>query len=178
MRKYILIALIALIPLSELKAGGVGFGASVIYNFQTESWGSGLRVNFKPYKKFRVVPQLAYYPSFNKIHEYYIGLSLELNVVKIKKYTFYLLAHGAFNGWINNDRSTIKDAKYNNLDLEAGLGVVRNKGCWRPFLEYRYNAWWKEANLRLGIMYVFGCNDKYSSLNRQRRRAVSCPAYN
>ncbi len=178
MKKYIIIILILIISIGKLKAGGEGFGASVIYNFQTESFGSGLRINFKPYKVFRIVPQVAYYPSFNKVHEYYVGLGLELNVVKIKQYSFYLLAHGAYNGWVNNTESKMKDAKYSNVALEGGFGVVRNKGCWRPFLEYRYNAWWKEGNLRLGIMYVFGCNDKYANLNKQRRRSVSCPAYN
>jgi len=167
-----------IINITQIRAGGVGFGASVIYNFQTESFGSGLRVNFKPFKRFRIVPQAAYYPSFNKIHEYYAGLSFELDVYRIKKYSFYLLAHGAYNGWINSENSKLEKAKYSNAAIEGGIGLVRNKGCWRPFLEWRYNAWWKEGNLRLGIMYVFGCNDKYSDLNSRRRRTVSCPAYN
>jgi len=177
-KTHIILALIFFSSLYRVNAQGVGIGASVIYNFQTESFGSDIRVNLKPHKGFRIVPQLAYYPSFNKIHEYYAGLGLELNIFKIKRYSFYLLAHGAYNNWINVERSVMKDVEASNWALEGGIGLVKNTGCWRPFVECRYNVRWQESNLRIGIMYVIACNDKYASLNRQRRRAVSCPAYN
>ncbi|MBN2669904.1 MAG: hypothetical protein JXR60_11850 [Bacteroidales bacterium] len=179
MRKLILILILCLSSNLDLKAGGIGVGLSAIYNFQTESVGAGFRLNFKPDNRFRVIPQAAYYPGFNKVNEYYAGLALELTIFKIKKYDFYLLAHGGYNAWLNYESSGMEGAKYSNAVLEGGAGIVKNSGCWRPFLEYRYNGKWKETNLRLGIMYVFGCKNKgYGATNKRRRSAVSCPAYN
>ncbi len=178
MKKYIVILTIFLISSAQLKADGVGLGVSAIYNLQTESFGAGLRVNLKPSNLFRIVPQVAYYPSFNKIHEFYAGLGLEINVFKVKKYNFYLLGNVAYNGWLNHEASQMKKAKYGNIALEGGGGIAKNTGCWRPFIEYRYNGWWMETNLRLGIMYVFGCNDKgFGAVNKQRNKVGYCPAY-
>jgi hypothetical protein len=159
-------------------ADGIGIGLSAIYNPQTESFGADFRINFKPSKRLRIVPQVAYYPAFNKITEYYLGASVELRLIPIKTYHIYGLIHGAFNGWINYSEVLMKDAQYNNWNFEAGAGIVRSKGCWRPFLEYRYNVKWYETNLRLGILYVFGCNKKgFPSGGNRKRSAMSCPAY-
>jgi len=179
-KKYILIITIFCFSLQSSYADGVGVGASAIYNFQTESFGAGFRLNFMPSNMFRIIPQAAYYPSFNKIHEYYAGVGLELNLFKVQKYNFYLLGHGAFNGWLNHETSEMKDAEYGNWALEAGVGIVKNKGCFRPFAEFRYNGNWKETNARVGIMFVFGCKKgRFSGRKKGRKRsAVSCPAYN
>ena len=73
----------------------------------------------------------------------------------------------------------MEGAQEHNWVGEVGLGIVRSKGCWRPFTEFRYNAKWKEANFRIGIMYVFACNKKgFAAIDKRRRRPVSCPAYN
>lgn len=181
MKKFFLVLIIFLNYTSQLKADGIGIGASGMYNLQTESFGAGFRINIKPSNMFRIVPQVNYYPSFNKIHEYYVGLSIELNIFKIQNYDFYLLAHGAYNGWLNAESSLMKEAKYGNIAIEAGGGIVRNKGCLRPFTEYRYNGNWKETNFRIGIMFVFGCNKKGyrgSANKRKKRSAITCPAYN
>lgn len=177
MRKSIIILSFIFISISAIKAEGFGIGASAIYNLQTESFGAGLRLNFKPNNLFRIIPQASYYPSFNKIHEYYVGLGLELNLFKIKNYNFYLLAYVAYNGWLNYETSNMKDAKYSNWAMEGGGGIVRNTGCWRPFVEYRYNGWFRETNFRLGVMYVMGCNKKGFSNNKRKRSVMTCPAY-
>jgi hypothetical protein len=180
MKRIIYIWLIFSIFLtSHVKADGVGLGLSAVYNLQTESFGAEFRLNLKPSSMFRVIPQVAYYPSFNKIHEYYAGLGFELNVFKIKKYNFYFLAHGGYNGWLNYETSLMKEAKYSNWVLEGGAGLVKNTGCVRPFLEYRYNGRWRETNLRLGLLFVFGCKKKgYGNNKRRKRSAMTCPAYN
>ena len=183
MKKYLLFLLVITFMLSHAQkrsgGGGIGFGVSSIYNFQTERFGFGARLNLKPANGFRVVPQFAYYPGFNKINEYYLGLAFEINLFKIKKYDFYTLLHGGYNHWSNSALSKMEGASPNNWVGEIGLGIVRNKGCWRPFTEFRYNAKWLETNFRIGLMYVFKCNDKgYGDINKRRRRAVSCPAYN
>jgi hypothetical protein len=159
------------------KSEGIGIGISTMYNFQTESFGAGFRFNFKPSNLFRVIPQAAYYPSFNKIHEYYAGLGLEINLFKIKKYNFYMLGQAGYNGWLNANESLMTGAKASNFVIEGGAGIVKNKGCVRPFLEYRYNGNWKETNLKLGLLFVFGCKKNAFGRSRGKRKAVSCPAY-
>jgi len=179
MKKHIIIFLILLSSINYVKAEGIGIGASAIYNFQTKSVGFGLRLNMKPSNGFRVIPQFAYYPSFNKINEYYAGLGFEINLYKVKKFNFYMLLHGGYNHWSNSSVSKMEGAQVNNWVGEGGIGIVTRKGCWRPFAEFRYNLKWKETNFRIGIMLVFGCNDKgYGAINKRRRRPVSCPAYN
>ena len=155
----------------------IGVGVSAIYNLQTESYAPGLRVEI-PYKRLSIVPQIAYYPSFNKINEYYAGLSLHLNLFYIKSWAFYGLVHGSYNGWINYEASPMKDAGYSNWDGEVGAGLTTRK-CLRPFIEYRYNFKWKETNLRIGVMYFFGCNSKNGKGGggRKKHKAMTCPAY-
>ena len=49
-----------------VKSQNVGVGADVMYNFQTESFGAGARVNFFPNNNLSFVPQISYYPGFIK----------------------------------------------------------------------------------------------------------------
>jgi hypothetical protein len=151
-----------------------GIGVCAIYNFQTESVGAGLRAEI-PVKKLIIVPQIAYYPSFNKIHEFYAGLSWHLDIASYGNTTLYTIINGAFNGWINYEGSTKKNAKFSNWAAEGGIGIKKGK-CWKPFIELRYNVKWKEANLRLGLMYYFNCNKKNG--RSKKKKAVACPAYN
>jgi hypothetical protein len=141
-----------------------GVGGSAIYNFQTNSFGLDVRTEI-PLKKptllegLKIVPQLTYFPSFNKIHEFYIGSSVHLGVYSINKWTFYTLVNLSYNGWINYSSSPMADAKFSNIGFEGGIGVTTNS-CLRPFVELRYNVKWKEANLRLGIVYTIKCENR------------------
>ncbi len=179
MKRLFLIGMLTTMLYSFALAGGIGIGVSGIYNFQTESFGAGLRMNIQPSNMFRIVPQVAYYPSFNKIHELYAGLGLELNLFKIKRFSFYLLGHGGYNSWLNWEESNMEDVKQHNWALEGGGGLAYNKGTIRPFIEYRYNVAWKETNLHIGLLFVPGSgkNNRYKRNNRRRYRPVSCPAY-
>lgn len=181
MKKYFLIIFLLFSVTPLLKADGVGVGLSAIYNLQTESFGAGFRLNFKPMNTVRIIPQIAYYPSFNKINEYYAGLGLEIDLFRIKKYSFYILGHGAYNSWLNAESSLMKGAEADNWAAEVGGGIVKNSGCWRPFSEFRYNWKWKESNFRIGIMYVFGCNSRSfgnGNSGKRKRSTMTCPAYN
>jgi len=127
----------------------------------------------KAFDQISIVPQIAYYPSFNKITEFYAGVSLHLNIVSYNDITLYGIANGSYNGWINYENSIMDNAKFSNWGADVGAGLKKGK-CFRPFMEFRYNFKWKEANLRLGLMYFFNCNKKG---NRNKKRAISCPAY-
>jgi len=166
------IVLILAIP-CILKAQNIGIGADVMYNFQTESLGAGARVSIFPNRTISFVPQFSYYPGFNKIHEYYLGLALEYKVLRLKTFNFYLLGHGAYNSWLNHESSEMTGAQQTNWNLEVGIGVTTNR-CLRPFLEYRYNAKFQETHLRLGILYIFGCKGGGKGKGSKNKL---CPAY-
>jgi hypothetical protein len=147
-----------------------GVGGSLIYNFQAKSIGLGLRAEF-PLKSIdfldglSLVPQFSYFPWFNEVSEFYIGSSVHLGVYTLNKWRFYGLVNLSYNGWINYDDSGARNARFSNPCIEAGAGVTM-KRCLRPFLEIRYNAWWREANIQLGIIYTIKC---------ERRGSLPCP---
>ena len=167
--KRVLIGLIIIIY-SIGNAQNIGAGASAIYNFQTESFGAGIRASIFPNKRLSIVPQFSYFFPFNKINEYTIGLGLEYKFIKRDKINLYALIHGGYNSWISYKSSSYKDAKPTNWNLEGGLGISTNT-CLRPFLEYRYNVKFRETHLDLGFLYIFGCRkNSHFSVN-------DCPRY-
>lgn len=147
-----------------------GIGGSLIYNFQTSSIGLGLRAEY-PLESIdfldgmSLVPQASYFPWFNDISEFYIGTSVHLGLYTLNKWRFYGLVNLSYNGWINYDDSGSRNARFSNLGIEGGLGITM-KRCVRPFLELRYNAWWREANIQLGLIYTIKC---------ERRGSLPCP---
>lgn len=165
----ILFTLLAVLLISRIvSAQNKSIGVEGIYNFQTSSIGVGGRFEM-PFRYFSVVPQLSYFPSFNKVTEFYAGASLHANILKAKKWTGYGILHGAFNGWLNYSSSPMKDAKFANWDAEVGLGL-RTNGCIFPFVEGRYNFKWQEATIHLGVAYSFGCKKK-------KGVGTTCPVY-
>ncbi len=158
--------------------GGWGIAPSIAYNPQTKSVAVGFRLNIKPSQNLRFVPQALYYPafSFNKIHEYHIGLGVEYTVFKNKIVNLYPLLNVGYNAWLNTDDSDMKDAKSGTYLLELGAGISFTQSSVRPFLETRYNIKWKETSVHIGLLFVLGGNSRYKK--RNRRRPVICPAYN
>ena len=160
-----------------MKAQNIGIGADAMYNFQTESFGFGARVNFFPNSSLSIVPQVAYYPGFNKINEYYFGLSLKKKIIRGNTFNFYLLAHGAYNLWANHEESSLEGAQASNWNAEVGAGITTNR-CLRPFLEYRYNFKFQETHLRSGLLYIFGCKGgSGNGYGGKNRGGKLCPAY-
>jgi hypothetical protein len=170
-KRFILIAIICG-PLWAVSQN-IGVGADVMYNFQSESFGAGARVSIFPNRKLSIVPEFSYYFPFNKVNEFYAGLALEYKFIRTPRFNIYAIAHGAYENWLNYEKSPMKTAKPNNLDLEGGLGISTNARL-RPFLEYRYNIRFLETHLRLGVLYIFGSNHGGGGSGGHDRR---CDAY-
>ena len=133
------------------------YGVSVIGNLQTESVGLGLRAQF-PISFLQISPQIAYYPSFNHIHESFIGLSTHIVLLKTT-FSWYTLCNFSYNAWYNFQESPMVDAKQNNLTFELGAGVA-GTNCRAPFFEYGYNPFLKDANVRIGLLFRFNCSSR------------------
>lgn len=169
MKRFVVLILI-IFSSYYLNAQNFGLGASIMYNFQTESFGVGARANFFPNSTISFVPQFTYYPGWGEIKEYMIGMAIEYKIKRGNRFNYYLLAHGGYNSWLNYDASALKDAQPTNWNLEGGVGITTNT-CLRPFLEYRYNIKFMETHLRLGFLYIFGCKT-----NSGGGHGI-CPAY-
>ncbi len=166
--KVLLTVIAMVVSVHLLSAQNKSVGVEGIYNFQTSSIGVGGRFEI-PLRYFSIVPQVSYFPSFNKVTEFYAGASLHANILKAKKWTSYGILHGAFNGWLNHSDSPMSNAQFANWDAEVGLGIKSNS-CIFPFLEGRYNFKWQEASVHLGIAYSFGCT-------KNKGIGTTCPVY-
>ena len=184
-KKTVLLLTIIIGPFLS-KSQDFGVGGAVMYNFQSEGFGFGGRANFYPNNDLSFVPQITFYPGFNTVSEYLVGLSIEYKVIKGYNLNYYLLTHGAFNHWLNADESPLEDAQSINWNLEGGVGITTN-GCLRPFLEYRYNIKFQDTHLRFGLLYIFGCGGRQNTVTgsfgsgyRNPKRVMRtniCPAY-
>jgi len=176
MKSNAIIIVICLLPFLG-RSQNWGAGVSALYNFQSESFGVGARVSIFPNNTISYCPQFSYI-FIGPVSEYTIGLSLEFKVVKLNTFTFYLLAHGGYNNWINATSSGLEGASPANWNAEGGIGVTTNQ-CLRPFIEYRYNLKFQETHLRLGLLYIFGCRvDRMGYRNAKKvKKSVVCPAY-
>lgn len=180
--KYLIFLILLAICIPSLTAQKYAAGASVMYNMQTESFGFGLRGSLYPNNNWSFVPQISLYPSFNPVHEYTLGLGLEYKFIRQRKVFFYLIGHGGYNRWMNYEESPMKDAKANNWNLEGGVGFSMYT-CIRPFIEWRYNANFREAHFQVGLLYVFGCRSNTnpgrngSIFGSRRAKAGSCSGF-
>jgi|GEM_PF-301574 len=146
---------------------GVGYGASIIYNFHATGFGADLRVKIPLARRLSVVPQFSYFPAFNDYHELYAGAALHYVIARLGNYNLYLHGAGFYNDWINAEDYAPGQKKQHNFAYEGGGGLVRSYGCVRPFIEDGYDFKWKENSLRIGIyIYPGACGGK-----------EKCPAY-
>jgi hypothetical protein len=181
--KSIFLMAIFLLSVSSY-AQQIGVGGSVLYNPQTESFGFGARASFYPNDKLSYVPQISFYPGFNKVNELQLGLGLEYKIIRKNIFFIYLLGHGGYDAWFNYAESPMKDAQKHNWNLEGGAGIS-GWGCLRPFFEYRYNVKFMETNMQLGVLYIFNCKGSASGRQaggRSKKGSIfskkqSCPAY-
>jgi hypothetical protein len=155
----ILLVLYFMFPISDVFAQGDktswGLGTSAIYNFQTEGFGTELRAHIYLLDQLVLAPEVSYFPSFNIIHEMYAGLAVHYEFPILNEYSPYIALGAWYNDWINAEKFAIGVKKKNNFAPEAGFGIVRNTGCFRPYIEYRYDMKWQEGNLRIGILVFF-----------------------
>jgi len=133
----------------EYLVGGAG-----IFNFQTESIGFGIRGEVA-FDRFSIAPQFNYFPGFNKINEYYLGVSGHYNLVNASTWKLYAIANLGYNRWINNSSAPIGEGQKSNVAFELGGGAATN-GILNPFIEYRYNVKWRETMLHVGLLYYLG----------------------
>jgi len=172
-RSILLTALVFIIPFF-CRAQNLGIGGDVQYNFETNGVGFGLRAAIFPNKKLSFTPEISYYPGFNQVQELLIAATADYTLFKVKSFNFYAIGQLAYNDWISYKTSPEVGAKQNNLNLELGGGVTTNK-CLRPFLEWRYNAIFREANIRIGLIYVIGCSGGGGS--GPGRSSADCPTF-
>jgi len=170
LKKIILIFLFAFsivtVRAQMVQEWGLGFAG--IYNFTAQTFGADVRAHLILSNRFTVAPQLQYYPTINRFHDFYAGASLHYNFTPSYAWGVYALAHASYHDWINFAESTNPKAQQNNWNAEPGLGIIRNYGCVRPFAEARYNVKWNEGNLRVGLTFFFGdCGGQHEV----------CPAY-
>ena len=181
MRKLKIILVIVLSTwLSTNSYSQFAIGASVIKNFQSEALGFGARLHIHLGNRLVFSPQFSLYPKFNNVNEYYAGANFELGITKKGLLNFYLIAGGAYNGWMNHENFHNSVAQYSNWDAEGGIGLTTNKWCIKPFAEYRYNLKWKETMARVGILFVFGkCDCRKGKKGRGRSKyKKGCWSYN
>lgn len=167
MRTIIIFLLLSCRP--AFSQGNWALGASGIYDFQSNSFGAGVRAFIPITGQIAVSPQFNYFFPFNPIHEFYGGLAVQYSLFPDRYWTIYPLAAAYYNRWQNSGDFTGSVAKPNNISEHAGLGLMKNSGCLRPFLEGRYDFKWKEIHLHIGILFYFG--DCYT------RSTDRCPAY-
>ncbi len=146
-----------------------GIGAAGIYDFQTKGLGAEMRGDFHIKENFSIVPEVSYYFPSNPIHELYAGVSLHYLFPIFKSWSFYLSASALYNDWFNAVEYSNGTKKPSNFAPEGGIGIVRSHGCLRPFIENRYDTKWKEANLRVGVLWFFKSCKCF--------RKADCPAY-
>jgi hypothetical protein len=137
---------------SENRAYGVG----AIYDFQTNGIGFGARAYIPLTERIAVSPQFSWFPPFNTVHEYYVGLSGQYKFFSLTNWHFYALAALYYDRWQNAADFHGKIAKPNNIAEELGVGIMKTYACLKPFLEARYDFKWKEVNVQAGIMISFG----------------------
>ena len=146
-----------------------GIGAAGIYDFQTKGWGAEMRADFHIRKHISIVPEVSYYFPFNPIHELYAGVSVHYLFPVFKGWSPYLSASALYNDWFNAVAYSNGTRKPDNFAPEGGIGIVRSKGCLRPFVEDRYDTKWKEDNLRIGVLWFFRSCKCF--------KKADCPAY-
>lgn len=147
-----------------------GIGPEVMYNVPIDGIGLGLRSHLHLNNRWMLAPQFALYPGWNAITEFYAGLNVNFNLTPATKWGLYLTAGPHYNHWMNFASSDFSGAQLMNFSAELGGGLVKNNGCFRPFIEYRANSKWWESNLRLGLLVYFG------GCGGTRSHQV-CPAY-
>jgi hypothetical protein len=131
----------------------IGYGPELIYNLPLSEIGIGARVHIPISNHIFVSPQLNYFIPIGQIHELNLNLHASYLFNPWSKYGLYLTAGPYFNYWINYKQSGYAKAKPFNFAAELGGGAMKNMGCMRPFLEWRYNAKWSESNVRIGLIY-------------------------
>ena len=153
---FLLFHFIKLNSFSQSAGKPLIIGIGGLFNFQTEGKAVDARVMLPLAEGFYFTPRASYFPSSNKIHEYYAGADIDYYLLLLRKVTPYVYLGGYYDNWINYTEFHNKLAKKNNMVPEGGAGLIFNFGCINPYLEYRYDGKWKEGSLGAGLMITLG----------------------
>lgn len=163
--KHIVIGLFLLLSFhSKAQLWDWGLGAAGIFNVQPMGIGGDLRALIMlDDDVVGIAPQINYYPGLFNIKEFYVGGHLQYNFMPYKPWGIYALAGGYYNQFeVGHERRPVVDNRSVSEDeswvitFEPGIGWMRNKGCFRPFAEARYDTKWKEINGRFGFLFMWG----------------------
>lgn len=155
MRKYILIlSLLFFVRLTS--AQNTDFAATVLYDFQSAGIGMDARVLIPIHRSLFFVPRISYFPSFNDVHEFYLGGELTKYIAHIGQFNPYAFVGVYYNNWINNEDFNNAKATKQNTTAEPGVGILWYRGCLNPYIETRYSTKWKEFTLGIGIIFHMG----------------------
>lgn len=144
----------------------LGFGPELIYNLPLSGIGVGARAHYNLDYHWIVSPQVNFFPGISGVRELNLNLHASYVVNPWDRWGVYLTGGPYINYWMNHESSAKKDAKAFNVFAEVGVGALKNSGCFRPFLEWRYNAKWSESNVRLGFIY-------YPKICRENRKCTT-----
>ena len=159
MQKILIISVLIFFSTATFAQGDrspVFFGIGGTYNFQTEGKAAEARVMLPLSNSFFFSPRISYFPSFNKINEYYAGADIDYFINLNSVLYPYLYAGVYYDNWINNNEFNSAKATRNNVNPEGGVGLAFDLGCINPYIEYRYDAKWKEGWLGAGLLIHFG----------------------
>ena len=130
-----------------------GIGPEIIYNLPLSGVGIGIRAHYHLNYHLFVSPQLNLFPGIGGVKELNLNLHASYIINPWDKWGVYLTGGPYINYWMSYASSAKENAKPFNFAAELGGGVLKNSGCLRPFVEWRYNARWSESNVRLGFNY-------------------------
>lgn len=174
LRPLLLPALVAALasPLQAQKKNPetVAIGLSAAYNFQTESFGNGLRVAIPLGGDFTLVPQVTYFYPFNAVHELHEQVNLHYTPIRLGNLALYGIAGVSANQWFNYSTSPYKKAQAFSMLAEVGGGALFRMRRLGIFAEQRYNPIWKEGTLHVGALFYF-------KKHKKRKGGHDCPAY-
>jgi hypothetical protein len=158
--------------MAQRKTQTTALGVSAIYNFQTESFGNGLRLAIPIGNHFTLVPQVSYFYPFNQVHELHEQVNLHYIPFRIRAFSPYIIGGVSANQWFNYAESPYKNASAFSILAEVGGGVTFRRKRLGIFVEQRYNPIWEEGSLHVGALLFFKKNKK-----RRGGKGNECPAY-
>jgi hypothetical protein len=138
-----------------------GLGIEVLHNFPLVERGFGARIHYHHHEHWIFSPQLLYVPPLKKIHELNIVAQVSYILNPNSRWVTYATCGTHLNLWFNHAQSPMENAKLTNIGADIGIGIMKNYNCIRPFVEYRHNVRWNEANMRLGFIFLMNdCKPK------------------
>lgn len=178
---FIIVCLLSSLSRAQFGFNDWGLGASGIYNFQTNGIGFGARGYFSFGDNLAIVPKFNLFPGIhlsnlaNGIKESYVGLNVHYKINPWHSWHFYALFDASYNKWKNYQYFTTSRAQLRSFSMEGGIGLMRTRGCIRPFVEVDYNLKWRESNLRVGFYIFF--QDCFGGVtpNGYRKGRYLCP---